>query len=159
MIDPRAYNITIRHGEFEGEMLYEARVKELPDLAEYGETADEAYALVVDAIETAMAAYADRGRAFPPPLQPTEDFSGRVTLRLPKSLHRSLVQMAEDEGVSLNQHLVNVLSYFSGFAAGRSVFATGEESPWKTVPESIQSSSKGSSKLTVVRCEYLRAVG
>lgn len=118
-IDPHAYNIGIRRGTFEGEVLFEARVKELPDLAEYGETYAEAYDLAVDAIETAAAAYADQGRAFPKALVPADDFSGRVTLRLPRSLHRALAQAAEDEGVSLNQHLVEILSYYSGFAAGR----------------------------------------
>jgi hypothetical protein len=37
-VDAYAYNITIRRGEFEGETLFEARVKELPDLIEYGES-------------------------------------------------------------------------------------------------------------------------
>ena len=33
-VDAQASNITVRHGEFEGEVLYEARVKELPDLVD-----------------------------------------------------------------------------------------------------------------------------
>ena len=51
-IDPYAYNITVRRAMFEGEVCFEARVKELPDLIEYADTADEAYALAVDGIET-----------------------------------------------------------------------------------------------------------
>ena len=31
-IDPYAYNITIRRDDFDGDVLFEARVKELPDL-------------------------------------------------------------------------------------------------------------------------------
>lgn len=129
-IDPHAYNISIRRDNFDGEMLFEARVKELPDLAEYGESYEEAYGLAVDSIETAAAAFAERGRAFPAATVPVDDFSGRVTLRLPRSLHRALAEAAESEGVSLNQHLVNVLSYFSGFAAG-----SQEGLPrWRTAP-------------------------
>ena len=37
-------------------------------------------------------------------------FSGRITLRTPESLHRGLIEKAQSEGVSLNQHLVYVLS-------------------------------------------------
>ncbi len=51
-IGARAYNIMVRYGEFEDEMLCEARVKEPPDLVEYGETFEEAYGLALDAIET-----------------------------------------------------------------------------------------------------------
>lgn len=118
-IDPHAYNITVRRDSFEGEVLFEARVKELPDLAEYGESYDEAYSLAIDAIETAAEAFAEKGRKFPTAMVPADDFSGRVTLRLPRSLHRVLAETSDMEGVSLNQHLVNVLSYYSGFAAGR----------------------------------------
>lgn len=32
-----------------------------------------------------------------------EEFSGKVNLRIPKSLHRALALTARDEGVSLNQ--------------------------------------------------------
>lgn len=129
-IDPHAYNITIRRDSFEGEILFEARVKELPDLAEYGESYDEAYSLALDSIETAAEAFAEKGRKFPVAMIPADDFSGRVTLRLPRSLHRVLADVSDKEGVSLNQHMVNVLSYYSGFAAGSKVddFAT-----WRTV--------------------------
>lgn len=115
--DPHAYTITVRRGVFEGETLFEARVKELPDVAEYAETHQEAYELAVDTIATAAEAFAEQGRPFPPPQEPADDFSGRVTLRIPRSLHRALAAAAEEEGVSLNQHLVGVLTYYSGFAA------------------------------------------
>ncbi len=49
---------------------------------------------------------------------PAEDYSGWVTLRLARSLHRTLAGAADSKGVSLNQYLVNTLSYYSGFAAG-----------------------------------------
>ena len=64
-INAHTYNISIRQDTFEGEVLFEARVKELPDLAEYGESYEEAYDLAVDAIETAHKAFAQKGRVFP----------------------------------------------------------------------------------------------
>ena len=49
------------------------------------------------------------------PLPSTEiDYSGKVLLRMPKSLHRRLAEAAEREGVSLNQYIVSVLSEASG---------------------------------------------
>ena len=45
------------------------------------------------------------------------DYSGRVTLRIPRSLHGSLTQIAGDEGVSLNQLMVSVLAAFRGFGS------------------------------------------
>ena len=110
IVDPYSYNITVRRGVFEGETLFEARVKELPDVREYAESAQDAYTLAIDTIETAAEMFAEAGRPFPPPVSPRDDFSGRVTLRLPKGLHRALAGAAEDEGVSLNQHLVAVLA-------------------------------------------------
>ena len=117
MMDPYAYTISVRRAEFEGERCFEARVTELPDVTEYADSAEEAYALAIDAIETTAAVFVEKGITMPAPLEKTNDYSGRVTLRLSKSLHRALAQAADDEGVSLNQHLVNVLSYFSGYAA------------------------------------------
>ena len=38
------------------------------------------------------------------------DYSGRLNVRLPKSLHAALASEAEDEGVSLNQLIVTKLS-------------------------------------------------
>ena len=112
-IDPHAYNIIVRKAE----TLFEARVKELPDICEYSETMAEAYDLVVDAIETAAEMYAEAGRIFPPPTVPQDEFSGRITLRLPKGLHRTLALEAEDEGASLNQHIVSILTHHAGVQA------------------------------------------
>ena len=110
-IDPHAYNIVIRRDIFEGEMLFEARIKELPDVAEYGETHAEAYDLAIDTIETTAMIFAEKGWTFPKAQVPVEKYSGRVTLRLSSSMHRRLAEEAEDDGVSLNQHLVNVLNF------------------------------------------------
>lgn len=44
------------------------------------------------------------------PLPPPTDFSGKFVVRLPRSLHRSLVEAAEREGVSLNAYVAGVLA-------------------------------------------------
>ena len=39
-----------------------------------------------------------------------EDYSGKFTVRLPRSLHQALVDRADKEGVSLNLFVTNALS-------------------------------------------------
>lgn len=134
MIDPHAYGIEVRRRSIDGEEVFEARVRELPDLAEYAGTADEAYALAVDAIATTARVFSERGKPMPAPLQPADEWSGRVTLRVPKSLHRALSEAADLEGCSLNQHIVNVLVYFTGFVhAERAAEARWQPEPKPTV--------------------------
>lgn len=58
-IDACAYNIIVRRNRFDWEPLFEVRVKEFPDLVEYGESFEEVYALAVDAIETTAAIFAE----------------------------------------------------------------------------------------------------
>ncbi len=118
MIDPSKYTITVRKGLFDDEECFEARVAELPDVVEYADSFDEAYALAIDTIETTATIFEQQGKSMPEPFVPADDYSGRVTLRLPKSLHRALAKAANSEGVSLNQHLTNVLNYYSGYANG-----------------------------------------
>jgi predicted HicB family RNase H-like nuclease len=114
MFDPHRYTITIRQADFDNQMLYEAKVRELPDIAEYAETHEQAYDLALDAITATAEAFAEQGRDMPEPYQPEEDYSGRITLRLPKSLHRSLAEKAQEEAVSLNQYMLSVLAQNSG---------------------------------------------
>ena len=39
-----------------------------------------------------------------------QEYSGKISLRLPKSLHRVLVRGAKEEGVSLNQFILYKLA-------------------------------------------------
>ncbi|MGY2400139.1 toxin-antitoxin system HicB family antitoxin [Pseudomonas sp. SDO5271_S396] len=119
MIDASRYSIEIRSGNFEGEDCFQARVKEIPYLEEYADTYEEAYALVIDSLEQTAIEMKETGKTMPPPITSVEDYSGRVTLRLPKTLHRYLTHVAESEEVSLNALLVSVLSDFHGFDVGQ----------------------------------------
>ena len=109
-VDASAFGIRHRRGDFEGEQLFEASVQEFPDLYAYSESWEGAYELIVDAIETAAQALAEAGQAVPVPAAPLQEYSGRVTLRLPKSLHRALATRAVEEGVSLNSLLIATLA-------------------------------------------------
>lgn len=114
MFDASLYNITVRKGNFDGEVFFEAKVKELPDVAEYADTYEEAYLLAIDSIETTAEALAEQGKVMPSPILENDDFSGRVTLRMPKSMHAALSSWSESEDISLNQLLVNCLAFNLG---------------------------------------------
>ena len=43
-------------------------------------------------------------------LRTEREYSGKISLRLPKSLHRDLIQAAKREGISLNQFLLYKLA-------------------------------------------------
>ena len=120
MIAPERYNINLRRVSIDGEVLYEARVREFPDATEYAESAQEAYELALDTIEASLEVLQEQGRPFPEPASVVEDYSGRVTLRVPKSLHRRLALTAEDEEISLNQYLVSLLAFHTGTAFSNS---------------------------------------
>lgn len=108
------YTITVKFMEEDG--LYRATIAELPDAKAYGDTSSEAYEMAIDTIETAAEAFEEMGRPFPQPIQePDSDFSGRFTLRMPKTLHAALHNKADQEGVSLNSLMCNVLSSYHGF--------------------------------------------
>jgi len=49
----------------------------------------------------------ERGMEVP---EPAGNYSGRLVLRMPKSLHRDLAMRARREGISLNQYLVSKLA-------------------------------------------------
>jgi predicted RNase H-like HicB family nuclease len=51
----------------------------------------------------------EHGDPIPEPLAGRE-YSGKFNVRVPKSLHRALIEEAENEGVSLNMLIVNRLS-------------------------------------------------
>lgn len=114
MITPERYNINLRRVSIDGEMLYEARVREFPDATEFAESSQEAYELALDTVEASLEVLQEQGKALPNPSEIPEDYSGRVTLRVPKNLHRRLALAAEDEAISLNQYLVSLLAFHAG---------------------------------------------
>jgi predicted HicB family RNase H-like nuclease len=43
-------------------------------------------------------------------IRAAQDYSGKISLRLPKTLHRDLSQAAKQEGISLNQFILYKLA-------------------------------------------------
>jgi antitoxin HicB len=80
------------------------RVKELTGCVSQGETAEEALAMIREAMEGWLEVALRRGFDIPEP-RPEEEYSGKFVVRMPRSLHRELVATADREGVSLNQYI------------------------------------------------------
>jgi len=97
------------------------RVRELPGCMSQGDTAEEALVMIQEAMSLWLEAALEDGLSIPEP-RPVDDYSGKFVVRLPRSLHRELSELAEDEGVSLNQLVVSALAQ----AAGRAQQARSE---------------------------------
>ncbi len=99
------YAVEVKHDE-DG---YFAKVMELPGCMTWADTFEELGPMIEDAklawIEDAL----EDGDPIPEP-RDVGEFSGKVNLRMPKSLHRDLVYRAEAEGVSLNQYMTTALA-------------------------------------------------
>jgi antitoxin HicB len=54
-----------------------------------------------------------RNITIPMPNNEVESFSGKLTLRMPKSLHMTLTSQAKREGVSLNKYIVYLITNLS----------------------------------------------
>jgi len=99
------YTVEVHHS---GEN-YFARVVELKGCMTWADTFEELGAMIEDAKAAWIEDALEDGDPVPEPKE-TEDYSGRVNLRLPRSLHRDLARAAEAEGVSLNQLMVTTLA-------------------------------------------------
>ena len=82
---------------------------ELPGCISCGATVDEAYRMIEDAKEAWIVSALENGDPIPQPLL-IDDFSGQFKLRIPKSLHRTLSIKSQEEGISMNQYCVYLLS-------------------------------------------------
>ena len=70
---------------------------------------EEGIKLLEDAKREWFSACLEDGISIPEPAT-DENYSGQFKLRLPKSLHRLLAQKSNEEGVSMNQYCVYLLS-------------------------------------------------
>lgn len=88
---------------------YFAEILEFPGCFSEGDTPGQAMDNLNEAMAAWIGAALDSGQAIPAPIA-TAGYSGRVLLRLPKSLHREAARHAEMDGVSLNQFLVTAIA-------------------------------------------------
>ncbi|MBF0479732.1 MAG: toxin-antitoxin system HicB family antitoxin [Candidatus Omnitrophica bacterium] len=78
-------------------------------LMAFGDTKEEALHEASVAIQAFLKTFQETGEQLPDP-DVAETYSGQFRIRIPKSLHRRLAEVAAKEGVSLNQYVVAKLS-------------------------------------------------
>jgi antitoxin HicB len=107
------YPITFYPEEVGG---YTVEIKDLPGCMSQGETLEEALEMIQDAKDLWVTVNLELGKTIPLPSTESE-YSGKFVVRLPVSLHRRLAVTALREGVSLNMHVVALLSDASSLAS------------------------------------------
>lgn len=88
---------------------YVARYPELPGCMTAGETVESVIKNAADAKKAWLEAALEEGTEIAEPVS-LDDYSGQFKLRIPKSLHRTLAMHSKEEGVSMNQYCVYLLS-------------------------------------------------
>lgn len=82
---------------------------DLPGCLTCSETLEGAVVNARDALRTWIEATLEDGLPISEPA-PFEQYSGQFKLRIPKSLHRNLARHASEEGISMNQYCLYLLS-------------------------------------------------
>jgi predicted RNase H-like HicB family nuclease len=88
---------------------YSAEILEFPGCFAQGETADETMENLSEAAVSWIEACQEQNIDIPEPSM-NQGFGGKIALRLPRSLHRQVVRMAERDNVSVNQFLVAAIA-------------------------------------------------
>lgn len=97
---------------------YVAGFPELPGCLSQGETIEEATENAYEAKRVWLAAAIEDGIQINEP-EAFSEYSGQFKLRIPKSMHRMLSIRAKEEGVSMNQYCVYLLSKSMGNSTGK----------------------------------------
>ena len=113
------YSFNVKKMKVENHIFYVVESNVLNGCVAQGDTLDEAIALFAELenewLETA------KSLDIPIPDEITHEetsFSGKLMVRLPKSLHKKIAQEAENESTSINQLIVSILSEAIGYKKG-----------------------------------------
>jgi predicted RNase H-like HicB family nuclease len=93
----------------EAEGGYTVRYPDLPGCLSCADTLEDAVRNAEDARREWFAAAMEEGIEIPEPSD-AGDYSGQFKLRIPKSLHRDLAEHSREEGISMNQYCLYLLT-------------------------------------------------
>lgn len=102
------YTIITKEMNDETGHYYVGKIEEMYDVKTFGNTVDELYKNIYEVLEMAIEDRLEDGEEVPEPIE--NEYSGRILARVPKSLHKFLVEQAEKENTSLNQLILYKLS-------------------------------------------------
>ena len=101
-----------------------ARIVELPGCMTQGDSFEELGEMIGEAMRLWIETALEDGQEIPEP-RPAETYSGKFIVRVPRSLHRELVEAAERESVSLNMFVSTALGKAVGQASPARTKRTG----------------------------------
>lgn len=105
------YNYLIQPISDESGNYFFGQVLELDGCQSHGDTFEEAFLNLQEAMEGWLEIKLEHGDVITEPtINVKETYSGKFVLRIPKSLHKKLSIEAQKEGVSLNQYALYKLS-------------------------------------------------
>lgn len=85
-----------------------ATCPDFPMLSAFGDTVEETLHEAVDVLTLYIEEYQDDNVALPEPTL-VRQYSGQTRLRMSRRLHKRVVELAADEGVSFNHMLVELI--------------------------------------------------
>jgi predicted RNase H-like HicB family nuclease len=98
------YPITIAKDVEQDAAYYIAELPDLPGCGAHGKTVEEALKSLEEAKELWIETSLEKGMEIPEPVS-DEEFSGKILLRIPPTLHMKLTVKAKKEELSLNQFI------------------------------------------------------
>lgn len=102
------YKIEVVSDKQEGGYVFSC--PELPGCITCADTMENGIKMLEDAKKSWFAACLEDGIEIPEPMS-IDDYSGQFKLRMPKSLHKELAERSKQEGISMNQYCVYLLSH------------------------------------------------
>ena len=88
---------------------FSAQILEFPGCFSQGNTPDEAFQNLENAASAWIEAALLQQQDIPPP-SACCGYTGKVALRLPKSIHKKAMELAQRDGTSLNQYLITAIA-------------------------------------------------
>lgn len=99
------YTQIIKQIHDEDGVIYVGYYLEIPEARTHARNMNLLQERMKEVLELCIECRLNYNESIPEPMDSDEeDYSGRFTLRIPKSLHQSLTVAAKEEGVSLNQY-------------------------------------------------------
>lgn len=86
---------------------FTARLPDFPGIITGGDTPEEALKNARDALQLTIETMQERKIPLP---EPKTKYSGQFNVRIPRELHRTLVERAREEGVSLNAFINHIIT-------------------------------------------------
>ena len=97
----------------DGSIYWTARFPAVDGCVGGGDTPAEAIAEANDNLKVLLDYLAEEKKKIPDEYDPPE-YNGKIALRIQKSTHKIIAEMAEQEGVSINSLLSNAIEYYLG---------------------------------------------